>query len=196
MKTKHIVFVIIVFAIQAWGCKETTIPRPRAYFRIQLPERKFVELPDSFPYKFQVPEDVVIERDYENNSKANWINLNYPKLNAKIHISYYKIHSNLQKLLDDTYALTYKHTVKADAIEELAINYPDKKVFGTFYDIEGEAASQLQFFVTDSVENYFRAALYFHCKVNRDSLNPVIEYIKADMVKIYETFKWNETYKN
>jgi len=191
---KKLVFVLSLFLLSA--CNEVEIPRPRGYFRIALPPKEYLNLPDSFPYGFKIPAMVQLIKDQGPNAQAEWLNLHYPVFNAEIHISYHKVKNNLQELLNDTYDLSYKHTVKADAIEEIPIYNAENRVFGTFYDIEGNAASQIQFFVTDSVNHYFRAALYFNQSANRDSLNPVVEYIKQDMKMIYETLYWRNTYNH
>ncbi|MCK5535698.1 MAG: gliding motility lipoprotein GldD [Bacteroidales bacterium] len=194
MKLIHRLMILAAFSSVFIQCSENSIPRPRGYFRINLPEKSYVNLPDSFPYNFKISDLVRIKQDKSRISQQYWINIEYPSYKAEIHISYHPVESNIQKLLDDTYSLTYKHIVKADAIDEVIINYPEKRVFGTFYDISGDAASQIQFFVTDSVKHYFRAALYFNTEVNRDSINPVVEYIKEDMKIIYETLEWRDEY--
>ncbi len=189
---KIYLFALFLFLI---SCKNDTLPRPHGYFRISMPKRHLVSLPDTLPYQFKIPDFVVIKPDKNQMVQASWINLNYPAYKATIHISYYPVHNNLVQLLDDTHTLAYKHSVKADAIDESVIIKPARKVYGMFYAIEGNAASQLQFFLTDSTKNYFRAALYFNVEPNPDSLKPVINYIHQDMKKIIETFEWKPAYK-
>ncbi|NOZ45910.1 MAG: gliding motility lipoprotein GldD, partial [Chlorobi bacterium] len=69
------------------------------------------------------------------------------------------------------------------------INYDDN-VYGILYDIKGNAASSINFFVTDSTQHFLRGALYFNSKPNKDSLAPVVDFIRKDIVHLMETFKW------
>jgi gliding motility-associated lipoprotein GldD len=64
-------------------------------------------------------------------------------------------------------------------------------VYGILYDIKGDAASNTQFFLTDSTHNFIRGALYFEVHPNKDSLAPVLEFINKDLVHLIETFEWN-----
>ena len=184
--------VLIVFSsILLSGCKQNYTPKPRGYFRIDMPKKEYKSLPDSFPYKFQYPVYTVINNDISRLSERYWINIEYPEINGKIHISYKKVNNNINQLIEDTRELAYKHTIKADAINETMFQKPDKNVYGILYEIEGNAASSAQFFLTDSVENYLRGALYINVKPNKDSLAPVINYIKSDIKVLIESFEWN-----
>ena len=87
--------------------------------------------------------------------------------------------------------MAYKHLIKADDIIENQIIFPERKVFGLLYNIEGNTASSVNFFITDSIENFFSGALYFYVKPNKDSLDPVISFFKKDIEHLIETFKWN-----
>ena len=47
------------------------------------------------------------------------------------------------------------------------------------YDLKGNTASSLQFFVTDSTRNFLRGSLYFNAEPNKDSLAPVMDFHQA-----------------
>ena len=59
------------------------------------------------------------------NAKGNqdcWVNISYPKLSGKIHITYRSIEdNNLAVLLKDAQDLTQNHTKKADGIDSVVI---------------------------------------------------------------------------
>lgn len=183
--------IAIIISIIFGGCKRKYTPKPRGFFRIDFPEKEYVQLPDSFPYSFKYPIYTTLNPDNSRLSENYWINIDYPDLNGKIHISYKKVNNNLEQLLDDTRSLAYKHSIKADAINEKMFLKPEKKVYGILYEIEGNAASSLQFFLTDSTKNYLRGALYFNAEPNKDSLAPVINFIKEDIKFLMESFEWN-----
>jgi hypothetical protein len=46
--------------------------------------------------------------------------------------------------------------------------------------------------MTDSVNHAIRAALYFNSKPEADSMAPVIEFVKADVMGILNSFEWKE----
>ncbi len=185
----NIIFLSFAFILLI-GCHSDYTPKPRGFFRIDFPEKKYKTYESDCPYTFGYPVYARVVTDNQINSEPCWINIDFPKFNGKVHISYKTINNNLNLLLDDAYTLAYKHTVKADAIEEYLINKPDKKVYGILYDIEGNAASSVQFFLTDSTQNFLRGALYFRTTINKDSLAPVIDFFRNDIIYFIDSFEW------
>jgi len=173
-----------------WGCNKKYTPKPRGYFRIDLPEKEYQQYTSDAPYVFNYPVYCQIKDDESANSEKYWINVEYPSFNAKIHISYKDVNNNIGQILEDTRKLTYKHTIKADAIGEKLFIKPEKKVYGILYEVEGDAASSVQFFLTDSTNHYLRGALYFNSEPNKDSLAPVLAFIKQDITELMESFEW------
>lgn len=183
--------VVVIFCLLLInGCEKKYTPKPRGYFRIDLPEKKYQKLESNYPFVFDYPEFTVINKDSSNSSQKYWINIEYPELNGKIHISYLAINNNLNQIIEDTRKLAYKHSIKADAINEKMFIKPEKKVYGILYDIEGNAASSVQFFLTDSINHYLRGALYFNVEPNKDSLAPVLKFVKEDITLLIESFEW------
>ena len=196
MKRTVIYLILLLFVI---ACKEKYTPKPRAFFRIEFPEKKYHYLSESnLPYNFEVPNYSKITQDKYNLDQPFWINVTVPKNHVEIHISYFSLENNnqqnrvlLSKLMEDTRRLAYKHSIKADAIEEQIFLNPAENVFGTIYRIEGNAASPLQFFLTDSTNHFLRGAFYIHEVPNIDSLQPVIDFFEPDIIRLIETTTWN-----
>lgn len=183
--------VLVIFSLFIMsGCKKKYTPKPRGYFRIDLPEKKYQKLEGNYPFIFDYPEYAFIKKDNSTSSKKYWINIEYPEINGKIHISYLTIDNNLNQIIEDTRKLAYKHSIKADAINERMFIKPEKKVYGILYEIEGNAASSMQFFLTDSINHYLRGALYFNVEPNKDSLAPVLNFVKEDITLLIESFEW------
>lgn len=179
--------VLVIFSIFVFsGCKKKYTPKPRGYYRIDLPEKEYQKLEGDYPYTFIYPVYTLIKKD----SSKYWINIEYPEVNGIIHISYLPIKNNLNQIIEDTRKLAYKHTIKADAINERMFIKPEKGVYGILYEIEGNAASSVQFFLTDSINHYLRGALYFNIEPNRDSLAPVLDFVKEDITALIESFEW------
>jgi len=174
------------------ACKKQTFPKPRGYLRIDLPQKNYRLFDSVCPYSFEYPVYSRIEADTDFNTEPCWINIFYPAYNAKIHISYKQIYNNLDEMVEDAHVLAYKHTIKADAINEEMFQNPEKNVFGILYDIHGDAASSAQFWLTDSTDHYLRGALYFMAEPAEDSLAPVIAFIKEDIIHLIETLNWKE----
>lgn len=170
--------------------EETIAPKPRAYFRLAFPEKKYVKYDSVCPFTFEMPVYASMDNDKNAGAEPCWINFNFPTLHATVHLSYEPINNNLDKYLDNTYVLVAKHTIKASGINEEVVSRDSAKVYGLIYNIGGNAASQIQFFLTDSTENFIRGALYFNAVPNTDSVHPAMEFIKEDIYHMIETFQW------
>lgn len=184
-------FLLIVFLTTA--CSHDYIPKPHGYFRIEFNEKSYHKLDSAaLPYNFDIPLYSKAVPDKDRNVEPFWINLKIPAHKAEVHISYKKVEKNLAKLLEDSRTLAYKHTIKADAINERIFVNPQKKVYGTIYMIEGNAASPLQFYLTDSTTNFLRGALYIKEIPNIDSLRPVIDFLTPDIIRLIESTEWKK----
>ncbi|NLX72332.1 MAG: gliding motility lipoprotein GldD [Bacteroidales bacterium] len=173
------------------GCSHPPVPKPHGYFRIDLPEQSYLSLDSTMPYSFEYSDASLIETDLSFEAEPYWINLSYPRLKARIHLSYKEVDNDLYTLLEDNIRLAYKHVVKADAIEEQLYIDEDKNIYALIFEIKGDAASPLQFLATDSLRHFLRGSLYFDARPNRDSLAPVIDYITEDIFHLVETLQWN-----
>lgn len=174
------------------SCAGDYTPKSRSYFRIDFPEKKYQSYSGDCPYSFDFPVYAQILPDKDKEAKPCWIDVYYPQFNGRIHISYQSFSSREQfnQLVEDARTFAFKHTVKATAIDEAMISYPEKKVYGIYYSIDGNTASSVQFFLTDSTKNYLRGALYFNEQPRLDSIQPVLDFIKKDVDQMIKTFKW------
>lgn len=93
-------------------------------------------------------------------------------------------------MLKDAQGFTQEHTVKADEIAEQLYENKERKVYGMFYEVGGNAASQSQFYVTDSTSHFLTGSLYFYAKPNFDSILPAAKYLQKDIQHIMETVTW------
>jgi len=168
----------------------TIAPKPRAYFRLSFPEKKYVPYDSVCPFTFEIPAYSKMGKDPHGNAEPCWLNLNFPTFNGTLHLSYKPVTGNIQSYLYDTYELASNHKIKASGIAEQLISKDSNKVYGLLYDIQGNAASPLQFFLTDSTHHFLRGALYFNVAPNTDSISPVVDFIKKDIHHLINTFKW------
>jgi len=126
----------------------------------------------------------------EHKNENYWIDIRYPLQNAVVHCSYKPVRHNLRNLTDDAMEFVFSHAVKASAIPEKAYMHPEEHVYGLVFDLEGNTATPMQFFLTDSARHFFRGALYFNNIPNQDSLAPVSDFIREDMTVLIESFRW------
>ncbi len=189
-KIPVIFFLIVVFF--QMGCSESYTPKPRGYFRITFPKKTYKNFESKAPYTFEIPNYSFILKDTSDMSASWWYNLVFPEMKGTIHISYKEINGNLNKYIEDSRSLVYKHTIKADAINEQTFINQDRDIYGVLYEIKGNAASPYQFFVTDSTTHFLRGALYFNVYPNKDSLAPVFKFIKKDIIHLMESVEWKD----
>ncbi|MBU2651011.1 MAG: gliding motility lipoprotein GldD [Bacteroidetes bacterium] len=174
------------------SCSSNELPKPRGYFRIELPEHSYRVLDTTFPYSFEYPAYSSIMSDPYAPEEPYWIDVYFAQFKAKLHLSYKVVNdTNLIYYLEDTRKFVVKHIPKANAIEDSLIFDREKNIYGLLYEIHGgNAASPVQFFVTDSTRHFVRGALYFNVKPNNDSLQPVIDFLRKDIDHLISTFRW------
>jgi gliding motility-associated lipoprotein GldD len=191
------ILTISVLLIASYGCREVNVPKPRGHFRIDLPARKYVlfnepaEKHTNLPLSFEYPAYGRLSFQGEHGMNPGWFNIEFPAYKAKIYLTYKDVRGDLDSLLDQSYDLNVKyHVSKADAIKEQEIISRENKVYGILYDLKGNTASAVEFYVTDSLSHYLRGSLYFSSEPNADSLAPVIDFFREDIMHLIETLKW------
>ena len=184
--------LILVLTSGIWSCREKPVPKPHGYYRIAFRNKSYHELQTGFPYSFEIPGYSSVVPDPSPYAEPFWINVEIPEHKAEIHLSYKKVQDNLFIFTEESRELAYDHTQKASSIEEEVYLNPSRRVFGTLYHINGNAASPMQFYLTDSIRHFLRGAVYIRATPNIDSLKPVIGFLKADVIRLIETLRWVE----
>jgi gliding motility-associated lipoprotein GldD len=190
MKSFKIFYFIITLTFIS--CNDAYIPKPFGFFRVDLPLHQYHKIDTlNLPYHFELSNiaKIVTHSDATND---NWIDIQYPYLNASIYCSYIQINNNIFELSEDARKFVYKHSIKADGIGEKTFENPQKKVYGLLYDINGNTASSIQFVLTDSTKHFFRGVLYFNNVPNKDSIAPMNNFIREDILRIMESFEWKK----
>jgi gliding motility-associated lipoprotein GldD len=195
-KTTYFLILSILFLGNLFiSCNSTYTPKPTGYFKIEFPEHQYQQFNQvGFPYTFEYPVYAHIIRDtsFFDDKPENpyWINIDFPRFNARIYVSYKEIGPNsFDKLKDDAYKMTFKHSYKATSIDDSVMQTP-LGVSGIFFNVGGNAATAKQFYVTDSVKHFLRGALYFDTAPNEDSLGIVNHFLQEDMRHIINTLQW------
>ncbi len=188
----------LVLIIAACNGNHDYSPKPRGYFRIYYPEKKYRAFDTIYPFTFVYPQYAYIVKDTHPQPLDKVLNMKYllnmqfPQFNGTLHLSYESITSKkvFDELTEDARTFAFKHTVKATSIDQGIIRNPARKVYGIYYTIEGNAASSVQFYITDSTKNYLRGALYFNIEPRLDSIQPVLNFVKKDVDTLIRSFRW------
>jgi gliding motility-associated lipoprotein GldD len=194
---KSSLLLFLASLVNLYCCREVSVPKPKGYFRIDLPLKEYISFNGSdfqkrgLPLSFEYPAYGKVSFDPDAVSETGWFNIDFPFCKATIYLTYKGIRNNLDGLMEQTYKMNIKnHITKADAINEQIISDPERRVYGVLYDLKGNTATAVQFFVTDSLKHFFRGSLYFTAEPNPDSLAPVIDFFREDIVHMIKTLNW------
>lgn len=213
---KHwqIPFLFFLFTLLIIGCNSNYTSKKEGYFQIDFPKKAYTTFNEpGYPYTFEYPVYATIEHDssfFKDDSKNPYsINIVFPTLNGTIYISYknitgtsvYKVKdtngnyrdsigkNSFEKMVNDSYNLTYKNDIKAYSIEDSVMHTPNG-LTGVFFKLAGNVATAKQFFLSDTTKHFLRGALYFDATPNEDSLRPVNAFLQQDMKHLINTLKW------
>lgn len=188
--------IIAAFLTALTGCNSDYTPKPRGYFKIDFPKKEYqVFNQPGYPYSFEFPKYARVVKDSSFFGEATenpwWINIDFPQFNGRVYVSYKEIGKNkIDKLINDAFTMTNKHTMKAYSIDDSLIVNPNN-VHGVYFKVGGNVATANQFFLTDSTRHFLRGALYFDATPNEDSLGIVNRFLMEDVKHLINTFKWN-----
>lgn len=195
MRYKWSVLCCMLFCI---ACNSNYVQKPKGYAKIDFPEKIYIPFNQpNFHYSFEIPTYALLDEKptYLGKEKQNegWLNIRFPVFNATLYLTYSSIPGKQPKIIDtlvrDAYVFANNHNSKASFIEDSAFE-ETKFNKGVFFHIGGDVATSYQFFITDSVHHFVRAALYFDASPNEDSLAPVNQFIFQDMKQMVRTWRW------
>ncbi|RDY59559.1 gliding motility lipoprotein GldD [Flagellimonas nanhaiensis] len=185
MKRSGVVFSLVFILLM--GCKDDVLPKPKAMLRLEYPSAEYAKSDVDCEYGF----DQNILSTVKENKDCSLV-LDYPMMKGSIFLTYKRVDGNIRDLLIDAQKLTYEHVVKADNIAPKEFINPEERVYGMFYEVSGNAASQSQFYVTDSTDHFITGSLYFYAKPNYDSILPAAMYLQNDIRRIMESIRWSK----
>ena len=193
---KYLLFSLVALLLTACGSdsSDTYVPKPKAYPRFDLPTPVYTLIEPTHPYQFEYNKAARILRDTFPNAEPHWIFINYPAFHASVQLTYKPVWNDVNRLrgmLEDSYKLAARHNIKAYAIEQRTIKLKSG-LEASLIDLSGEVPSQVQFVTTDSTNHFLRGALYFNIATRNDSLQPVIQYIRKDVLHLLNTLRWRQ----
>lgn len=214
MKKRLYTSAVIVCIVFLAACNSVFSPKPKGYFKIDLPKHEYVQFSQpGFPYTFEYPvyANIVQDSTYFDYVPENpyWRNIDFPQFDCKIFLSYKTVGgkavfrkpmpdgsfkdsagiNEFDKMVGDAFTLTYKNDVAATKIDDSLMRTPNG-VSGVFFKVKGNAATARQFFLSDTTHHFLRGALYFYATPNADSIAPVQAFLQKDIEHLINTFKW------
>jgi gliding motility-associated lipoprotein GldD len=185
---KPILFLmLILLSVITISCRKEILPKPSGQLRLDYPEATYDHFENDCPFTFDMNSEAVIKEKSDCNFE-----IHYPKMKATIYLTYKPVSGNIKVLLRDAQKLTYEHVIKADDILEQPFINNDHKVYGMFYNVDGNAATNGQFYATDSTKHFIDCSVYFYAKPNFDSIMPAASYVKNDMQRLLESLRWKK----
>jgi len=185
---KYSLILILVTCVLISCGDDAAQPKPKAYLALEYPAPTYKKVEFPCAYSFEINEIAKLKEAKVKH--PCWVDIDYPLLDGTIFITYQPVNNNLKELLIDAQKLPLEHTVKADEIEGDTYINKKKKSFGTFYEVTGDAASQAQFYLTDSIHHFLTGSIYFRSKPNFDSIVPAANYLKNDIKHLMESVTW------
>ena len=179
-------YSILFLFLFLFSCANDYTPKPRAYFKINLPEKEYVMFNyNQYNFSFQYP----IYSKIEIDKNSDFLNVNFSSFSGKLHLTYVKLDNNLDQHIEQARSLAYKHVNQADKIDDSYVINEVDNVYGMLYDYEGITATSTQFYLTDSINHFFRGSFYFNTEIN-DSIVPINNFIKEDIDILIKSFRW------
>ena len=170
------------------------IPKPPTYLRLNLPEHSYTIFNSECGYSFKAANTFKVKSVYDENGNVMCHkDIDLGPLNGVIHFSYIDMKEPLASYVNFANDKVDEHKVKATAIDDISIINKKEKVYGVLFELQGDVASPYQFYLTDSVSRFVSGVVYFNSKPNYDSLKPSLDYLKIDLLKLTQSFKWKKT---
>lgn len=121
---------------------------------------------------------------------ACWTSMRFETQRATVFMTFRRVHDDLPELINDAHAFKDKHEAKAVKIRTEHVVRDSARVFGDLFVVEGDVASPMVFYLTDSTAHFLYGSLYFDSRPNADSLAPVSARIRDDVRHFANTLSW------
>lgn len=174
-------FVLLLLA----SC-QSPMPKPKGMLALTYSEPSYTTWFTSCPFEF--PHNEQSQINLQDNC---FFNIDYPDMNARIYMSYFDLEQhNFSDLWIDVQTRLMEHSKRDVRINESNYQNIGTKVYGRFFELQGDAPSNLHFVATDQDKHFLTGVLFFKSEPNYDSLYPAIRYIKNDLRKLTEGLRW------
>lgn len=192
-------FLYLLVLILVYSCNSEQLynPKPRSFPKIDFPEKNYTIFDKDYcSFTFEYPDYIEVVKDQfffdDKPVDECWFDLSLTPFNGDLHCSYIPLidRAHFDKMVNDAFTMVGKHNIKAQYRDDFPIQKDG--VSGILFELKGDVASNLQFYLTDSTKHFFRASLYFNSKVYPDSIAPIYDFVKQDILHVIETFEWED----
>lgn len=177
------------------SCADDPFPKPRGYFRIELPADSARTSASHCPFTAEVPVYASLVKGTGTGGEDGgtcWTDMLFPGQRATVHMTWRRIKGDLPELINDAHEFKAKHEAVATRIRTEEVLRDSARVFGTLFAVDGNVASPMVFYLTDSTSNFLYGALYFDVRPNADSLAPVTDRVRTDIRRFARTLRWQD----
>jgi gliding motility-associated lipoprotein GldD len=195
MKLTSLLFTATGVLFMLIACSETPpVPKPSTYLKTEFPEHTYRQYISPGAYQFDLA-DLYQPKSFElakQNYSVQEIDLG--PLNGTLFLYYLKIPSkdSLPEIINFANDKVDEHKIMAEKIDFEQVILPKKHVYGTFFELKGNVATNFQFYLTDSVQHFIRGEVLLNCRPNYDSLRPTLQYLKTDLQQLLKNFQWRQ----
>ena len=193
--TKFLKALLFILPIVLASCTDPApVPKPPTYLKLDFPEHSYHEIEGDCPYTLKLS-------NIFNHKQGEYLGSNYctqeidlGPVNGSLFLYYLSFPNkdSLSEIINFANDKVDEHKIKADKIDFEQIIHPENKVYGTFFELKGNVATNFQFYLTDSSNNFVRGEVLLNCRPNYDSLRPVLNYLKVDLLELVHHFKWQK----
>ena len=193
MKTNSFLLSLLVILLATSACNDTNpVPKPSTFLRTEFPEHTYRSYLSPQNFSFSLA-DLYMPKTFEQ-AKTNYSvqEIDLGPLNGTLFLYYLRLPSqdSLSEIINFANDKVDEHKIMADKIDFEQIIEPQKRVYGTFFELKGNVATNFQFYLTDSTQHFLRGEVLLNCRPNYDSLRPTLQYLKTDLQTLIKSFKW------
>jgi gliding motility-associated lipoprotein GldD len=187
-------YSLLVFFLFVACEDENPVPKPPTYLKLDLPEHTYRQVQSDCPYSLKLANSFNYREAQKQGSTYCTQEIDLGPVNGSLFMYYLNFPNNdsLAEIINFANDKVDEHKIKADKIDFEQIIDKENKVYGTFFELKGNVATNFQFYLTDSTNNFVRGEVLLNCKPNYDSLRPVLEYLKIDLLELVHHFKWSK----
>lgn len=194
MNTNSFLLGLLVILLATSACNDANpVPKPSTFLRTEFPEHTYRPYLSPQNFSFSLA-DLYMPKTFEQ-AKSNYSvqEIDLGPINGTLFLYYLRLSSkdSLSEIINFANDKVDEHKIMADKIDFEQIIEPQKSVFGTFFELKGNVATNFQFYLTDSSQHFLRGEILLNCRPNYDSLRPTLQYLKTDLQTLIKSFKWN-----
>ena len=115
------------------GCASDPVPKPRGYFRIDLPTESYVPWTDSATFSTELPAYARVGIR-ATKTDARWFDVRFKEQRATVHLTWSPVGDQLENLIEDAHRFKSQHQAMAAKISSERVLRDSARVFGSVFN--------------------------------------------------------------